>query len=97
MSLVILAMVPILIFAISANFLAQMQGLVKFNYEACTAVASDAILNYRTTKAFNLEKKMKKRSIIHILVRLLERNDFHLLIVILLFLRKLSIISENKA
>ena len=60
MSLVILAMVPILIFAISANFLAQMQGLVKFNYEACTAVASDAILNYRTTKAFNLEKKMKK-------------------------------------
>jgi len=46
---------------------------------------------------FNIEKKMKKRNIIHILVRLLERNDFHLLIVILLFLRKLSIISENKA
>lgn len=46
---------------------------------------------------FNIEKKMKKRNIIHVLVRLLERNDFHLLIVILLFLRKLSIISENKA
>lgn len=45
---------------------------------------------------FNIEKKMKKRRIIPILIRLLERNDFHLLIVILLFLRKLSIISENK-
>ena len=39
--------------------------------------------------------KMRKRKIIPFLIRLLERNDFHLLIVILLFLRKLSIISEN--
>ncbi len=46
---------------------------------------------------FNIEKKMKKRKIVTYLVRLLERNDFHLLIVVLLFLRKLSIISENKA
>ena len=39
---------------------------------------------------------MKKRKIVTKLVRMLERNDFHLLIVVLLFLRKLSIISENK-
>lgn len=45
---------------------------------------------------FNIEKKMKKRKIITYLIRLLERNDFHLLIVVLLFMRKMSIISENK-
>lgn len=45
---------------------------------------------------FNIEKKMKKRKIVTYLVRLLERNDFHLLIVVLLFMRKLSIIAENK-
>lgn len=39
---------------------------------------------------------MKNRKIVQILVRMLERNDFHLLIVVLLFLRKLSIIAENK-
>lgn len=42
-----------------------------------------------------IEKKMAKRKIVASLIRLLERNDFHLLIIILLFLRKLSIISEN--
>jgi hypothetical protein len=43
-----------------------------------------------------IEKKMKKRKIITYLLRMLERNDFHLLIVSLLFLKKLSIVSENK-
>lgn len=43
-----------------------------------------------------IEKKMKKRKIITFLLRMLERNDFHLLIVSLLFLKKLSIVSENK-
>jgi hypothetical protein len=42
-----------------------------------------------------IEKKMKKRKIITFLLRMLERNDFHLLIVTLLFLKKLSIVSEN--
>lgn len=45
---------------------------------------------------FSIEKKMKKRKIVTHLTKLLERNDFHLLIVVLLFIRKLSIISENK-
>lgn len=58
MSLVVLAIIPLMIFAIGANFMAQVAGVVKFNYEQTTAVASDAILNYRTTKAFNLEKEM---------------------------------------
>lgn len=39
---------------------------------------------------------MKKRKIVTHLTKLLERNDFHLLIVVLLFIRKLSIITDNK-
>ncbi|EGR29311.1 kinesin-associated protein 3, putative [Ichthyophthirius multifiliis] len=45
---------------------------------------------------YQIEKKMKNRKIVTILIRMLERNDFHLLIVTLLFLKKLSIIRENK-
>jgi hypothetical protein len=41
----------------------------------------------------SIEKKMKKNGIIKILIRMLERNDFHLLIITLLFLRKMSIFS----
>ena len=40
-----------------------------------------------------VEKKMKKVGIVKILTRCLERNDFHLLIVSLVFIRKLTIIS----
>ena len=61
MSLVVLSIFPIMIFAISANFFAQMIGVVKFNYENENAVASDVILNYRTTIAFNLEEVMERR------------------------------------
>ena len=43
-----------------------------------------------------IERKMKKRKIITLLLRMLERNDFHLLIVTLLFLKKLSIVGKNK-
>jgi hypothetical protein len=45
---------------------------------------------------FSIEKKMKKRKIVSVIIRMLERNDFHLLIIALLFLRKLSIVGENK-
>lgn len=45
---------------------------------------------------FTIEKKMKKRKIVSVLIRMLERNDFHLLLIALLFLRKLSIVGENK-
>lgn len=45
---------------------------------------------------FIIEKKMKKRKIVSILIKMLDRNDFHLLIISLLFLRKLSIVGENK-
>ena len=43
-----------------------------------------------------IEKKMKKLKIIGYLIRMLERNDFNLLIIVILFLRKLSIVAENK-
>lgn len=39
---------------------------------------------------------MRKVGIVTILTRCLERNDFHLLIVTLVFLRKLTIIGEFK-
>jgi ATP-binding cassette subfamily B (MDR/TAP) protein 1 len=68
MSLIVLAIFPIMIFAITANFMAQMVGVVKFNYENENAVASDVILNYRTTKAFNLEQVMEKRYLVPVLV-----------------------------
>ena len=44
---------------------------------------------------FQIEKKMKKRKILEYLIRMLERNDFHLLVIVLLFLRKMCIVSEN--
>lgn len=40
----------------------------------------------------SVEKKMKKVGIVGLLARCLERNDFHLLIVTLVFLRKLTVI-----
>ena len=42
------------------------------------------------------EKKMRKAGLVQILTRCLERNDFHLLIVTLGFLRKLSVMAEYK-
>lgn len=39
---------------------------------------------------------MRKVGIVQTLCRCLERNDFHLLIVTLVFLRKLSIVNEYK-
>jgi hypothetical protein len=43
-----------------------------------------------------IEKKMRKAGLIQILCRCLERNDFHLLIITLAFLRKLSVMAEYK-
>ena len=39
---------------------------------------------------------MRKLGIVQMLIRCLERNDFHLLIVALGFLRKLSVMAEFK-
>lgn len=39
---------------------------------------------------------MRKNGIIKTLIRMLERNDFHLLVITLLFLKKLSIFAEGK-
>ncbi|CAG9321676.1 unnamed protein product [Blepharisma stoltei] len=58
MCLVFLAIIPIIIFSTAAAFMAQSVGVVKFNYESTTSQAADAIMNYRTAKAFNLEATM---------------------------------------
>lgn len=44
----------------------------------------------------SIENKMRKRKIITFLLRMLERNNFYLLIVTLLFLKKMSIVNECK-
>jgi hypothetical protein len=44
----------------------------------------------------SIERKMKKRKIVTYLVRMLERNNKDLLIISLVFLKKLSIFGENK-
>ncbi|CAG9314793.1 unnamed protein product [Blepharisma stoltei] len=61
MSLVFLAVIPVIFTATAASFLAQSVGVVKFDYESCTSTAADAIMNYRTAKAFNLENIMLER------------------------------------
>lgn len=43
-----------------------------------------------------IEKKMSKKGVVSLLMRMLSRNDFQLLIIVLLFLKKLSIVAENK-
>lgn len=43
-----------------------------------------------------IERKMVKKNMVGLLIKMLERNDFQLLIIVLLFLKKLSIVSENK-
>lgn len=43
-----------------------------------------------------IERKMVRKNMVGILMKMLDRNDFQLLIIVLLFLKKLSIISENK-
>jgi len=43
-----------------------------------------------------VEKKMVKRNIVGLLVRMLERNNGDLLVNTLYFLKKLSIIADNK-
>lgn len=45
---------------------------------------------------FQIENKMKKRKISVYLVKMLDRNNLDLLIISLVFLKKLSIFSENK-
>lgn len=45
---------------------------------------------------YKVEKKMARRNIVGFLVRMLERNNGDLLVTTLYFLKKLSIIGENK-
>jgi hypothetical protein len=57
-------------------------------------VAVNILLNL--AENIQIERKMKKRKISKLLVRLLERNNTHLILITLVFLKKLSIFSENK-
>jgi len=57
-------------------------------------VAVNILLNL--AEDISIERKMKKRKISTYLIRLLERNNTHLIMITLIFLKKLSIFSENK-
>ena len=45
---------------------------------------------------WNIEKKMKKRKAASLLVKMLDQNNTDLLIIALVFLKKLSVFAENK-
>jgi hypothetical protein len=51
---------------------------------------------FNLAEDFKIEKKMTKRKIVTHLVKMLERNNIDLLTIALVFLKKLSIFSENK-
>jgi len=53
-------------------------------------VCLNILLNISTN--YLIEKKMKKAGLVQILCRCLERNDFHLLIITLIFIKKISLI-----
>jgi len=57
-------------------------------------VAVNILLNL--AENISIERKMKKRKISKFLIRLLERNSTHLLMITLIFLKKLSIFTDNK-
>jgi len=57
-------------------------------------VAVNILLNL--AEDIQIERKMKKRKISTYLIRLLERNNTHLLLISLSFLKKLSIFADNK-
>jgi len=57
-------------------------------------VAVNVLLNL--AEDVSIERKMKKRKISTSLIRLLERNNTHLLMITLIFLKKLSIFAVNK-
>ena len=57
-------------------------------------VAVNILLNL--AEDISIDRKMKKRKISTYLIRLLERNKTHLIMITLIFLKKLSIFSENK-
>jgi len=43
-----------------------------------------------------IERKMKRRGIIELLVKMLERDNLALLTTVMLFLKKMSVFKENK-
>ena len=57
-------------------------------------VAVNILLNL--AEDVTIERKMKKRKIAKKIIRLLERNNTHLLMITLIFLKKLSIFADNK-
>lgn len=59
--LVIIIIIPLMGFAVIAAFIAQGRGIVNLNYEESARFSTDAIMNYKTVKAFNLEDIMLER------------------------------------
>lgn len=57
-ALVSLSIMPILLIGQLLSRLAQVKGLVQLSYQECDKVAADAIINYRSIKAFNLQNSI---------------------------------------
>lgn len=74
--------------------LRKFEGLVK-KQEQLLRVAYYLLLNL--AEDLKVEMKMKNKAIIKMLVKSLERDNFELLILVVSFLKKLSIFVENKS
>lgn len=66
-----------------------------FNYHVFSfSVALYLLLNL--AEDTRTELKMRNKNIVHMLVKALDRDNFELLILVVSFLKKLSIFMENK-
>ena len=70
-----------------------MQNTIK-KQEKILFVAFHLLLNL--AENLQIEKKMKNRKVIYLLMAMLERNNPDLLFIVLNFLKKMSIFGENK-
>lgn len=75
------------------EFVFCFQATIK-KQEKILFVAFHLLLNL--AENLQIERKMKNRKVIYLLMAMLERNNPDLLFIVLNFLKKLSIFGENK-
>lgn len=70
--------------------------LICFNYYIKIYVIVAFYLLLNIAENMEVEKKMRKKNVIGMLIKTLDRTNIDLLILVIAFLKKLSIFRENK-
>lgn len=65
-------------------------------YDLCWTLLVALYLLLNLAEDTRTELKMRNKNIVHMLVKALDRDNFELLILVVSFLKKLSIFMENK-